>query len=176
MLNIKNEILFDSGIKKRKEYVQENAELTEDKIINEGLIVFKKSNQLNKFANKIEKRMIRAGDKGKEIKFNYLKSLNKDLRNLATKFNEIEQSFSQKKLTRQQASQKIKSLKNDNQSLLNKLKSQQAKDAFKAIGAVALGTAAIALLGHFGESILNLISTTKTTSASSFYLKMGIEK
>jgi len=168
-----NKKFFCVGLKENSE--EDFQLMVEDEVITEGLKIFKKSNQLNKFADKIERKMLRAGDRGKDAKFSYLKTLSKDLRDLSKKFGDIERGFAEKKMNRAQAGQKIKALKNSNQSLLIKLKSQQAKDAFKIIGLSAVGIAAIALLGHFGETITKFLFPAKTTSASSFYLRMGIE-
>jgi len=170
---LKEEILIKSGMLKNGDLYQlyESISKSDLEVLEEGLKFFKKSKQLYRFADKIERTMARATDKGNLEKGHVLRELVKDLRNLAKKYDSVEQDFAKKEISRADAKNKLNSLKIENQNLLDKLKKNNVKNIFKKIGLGALIFSVIALLGAGGKSLVDMLSITTLKTASDFYPK-----
>lgn len=124
--------------------------LTEEYLV-EGLKIFKKSTKLYKFANKIDKKVIKLRDKNKSEDVQVAQKLSKEVKKLADEYKAVEDAFASKELDRNTAKTKLTSLKKHNDTLLTKIKSDQTKSAMKKIGlgllvgGLAAGVAAVAI-------------------------------
>lgn len=120
--------------------------LTEEYLI-EGLKVFKKSTKLYKFANKIDKKIIKLRDKNKGEDVGIAEKLSKDIKRLADEFKAVEDAFKNKELDKSVAKNKIKSLQKQHAVLLSYVKKEATKSALKKIGLVGLAGGLVAALG-----------------------------
>jgi hypothetical protein len=169
---LREQILKHSGVLNEDDLspLYENISEEDFEVLEEGLKFFKKSKQLRKYADKIERVMARKTDKGKEEYGRVLRDLVSRIKKLADKFDVIEQAFAKKEINRADARAKLKKLKVENQEILGKLKNDQIKKALKVFGILAIGAGIYAFLGPagFGKQIVDMLSTTKLTTASSF--------
>lgn len=124
--------------------------LTEEYLV-EGLKVFKKSSKLYKFANKMDRELIKLKDKGKADDVTSVTKLSKDVKALADEYKAVEDAFANKDLDKKTAKAKLKTLAKHNDQVLTTVKSKQMKSAMKkvglglTVGALAAGVAAIAI-------------------------------
>jgi hypothetical protein len=167
---LKNEILKNAGmINEEDTYLFFESLSNEDlQVIEEGLRVFKKSKQLRRYADKLERSMARKADRGKAESAKVLKDLISRIRSLADKFDKIEQSFARKEITRAEAKSKIKELKLENQELMNKLKSFNVKRALKIFGISAVGAALVPVLVSLGNALINMTAVKSIITGSDF--------
>lgn len=124
--------------------------LTEEYLV-EGLKIFKKSKRLYKFANKIDKKLIKLNDnpkKAEEVKAAL--KLSKQVKKLADEFKVVEDAFRDKELDKATAKSKIKNLKIHHEVLLKHVKSKQTKALLGKIGLGLLAGGLIAALGSVG--------------------------
>ena len=167
---IKSDILKNSGLlNESDDLLYESLTEAELEVIEEGLRVFKKSKQLLRYADKLEKTMMRRSDRGKPEHARVLKGMIQNIRNLAKKYDLVEQDFAKKKISRAEAKAKLKTLKIENQGILAKLKSAQVKKALKIFGIVALGASIGGLIASAGSTIMSMLGVETIKSASSFY-------
>lgn len=121
--------------------------LTEEYLV-EGLKIFKKSKRLYKFANKIDKKLIKLNDKtNKTEEIKAAQKMSKQLKKLADEFKVVEDAFRDKELDKQTAKTKIKNLKTHHEILLKYVKSKQTKALLGKIGLGLLAGGLIAALG-----------------------------
>jgi hypothetical protein len=194
-MNLKNEILSKSGLIdeasrignyfecklcgknfKTKKSLDDHRHMCkgviEEEVLEEGLRIFKKSKQLRGYADKIEKKLIKASGKGNEEAVNILKDLSKKIKSLANKFESVEQSFARKEIIRSAAKNKLKILASENGELIAKLKNFRTKKALKIIGLSALGISLSPFLVAVGKYLVSLGISTSGGAASSFSLKV----
>ncbi len=144
---------------------------TEEYYLEEGLKLFKKSKRLYTFSERIDKKITKA-EKQKKVspyEITKLKKLSSSLVKLADEYKVIEDEFAKGKSNRKISKEKVKRINRNNETLLNMMKKNETKQAFKAIGLGAIAVAITAILAQLGVNF-NVISkvggffvkTTKT--------------
>lgn len=125
-------------------------QLLEQEEINEGLLIFKKSNKIKNHIFAMENKL-----KSQEIPGVLRKGLSKlieDAKEAAEEHKKIEDAFDEKKLTRKEAKSRLQALEQKYDSVLNQANKYKKQQALKAI---AGGVLVLALVG-FSEVMTNV--------------------
>jgi len=154
--------------------------LTEE-YLQEGLKYFKKSKRLYKFAdkidNKIAKEKMKLEKKGKDVNLDTIEKTSKEIRKLADSYKVVEDAFASKEIDRSTAKQKINDLKIKYGAVLQYIRKENVKKAFKflGIGALLIGlgafltsSGAAPFMANVGNFFNKWFFKTSKTAASTF--------
>ena len=151
--------------------------LTEEYYLEEGLKFFKKSKRLYKYAERINKKLIKAEKKSpaSSTETTQLKNLAKDIVRLADEYKVIEDDFSKGSTDKKVSKGKIKRINLKNEQLVAKLKKDETKQLFKKVGlgAVVIGLGAVLIQLGLSPQMAGIITKTTSVTASSFSPKGG---
>lgn len=149
--------------------------LTEEYYLEEGLKFFKKSKRLYGYAERINKKLIKAEKKSpaSSTEITQLKKLAKEITRLADEYKVIEDDFSKGATDKKLSQAKIKRVNLKNQQLVVKLKKNEIKQLFKKVGlgALIIGLGAVLVQLGLSPKIAGIISSSTKTTASSFALR-----
>lgn len=152
--------------------LQEMLEYEEQQKLNEGLVFSKQSKKLNKWADKVEKKLTSKMVKGSltATQEKQIKEILSDIRIAAKEFENLEEKFKKKEIDRSKAKEQYEKLKNKHSGLLKKLKSDKIKKIFGVIG--ALGSIAGIIAGLNALGIGQSISGNFIPSGPQQFLKL----
>jgi hypothetical protein len=104
--------------------------------LNEGLVVFKMSTRLEKYAKRIEKQMttVRFNEKLRDEQKQQIQTLYEDLKKVAQDLRAVENSFKNKQVSRSEANMKMKIIRQKHQYVFNKLRSVDTIKTLKTLG------------------------------------------
>lgn len=105
-----------------------------DEYLEEGLKFFKQSKAIRKFSKTLDLKIKGLKNKNNPPSTKYLEDISKDLKNLADKFEDIEEDFKDKQITKREAKSKIATLRLNSERLLKKMKSQKMEHDMKKLG------------------------------------------
>lgn len=105
-----------------------------DEYLEEGLKFFKQSKAIRKFSKTLDLKIKGLKNKNNPPSTKYLEDISKDLKNLADKFEDIEEDFKDKQITKREAKSKIATLRLNSERLLKKMKSQKMEHDMKQLG------------------------------------------
>lgn len=170
-MNILEEIRENAGIVKSKKQpvgsyesmFEELDTFEQEQELNEGIVFFKESRRLKKFAEKIEKRANKAAKKGKVDGIEKGKDLIKAVNAVAIQFEELETAYANPdtaRIEKKMLKQKYNALLQKYTGILNIAKKKETAEFMQNIGATALIVAllvgAVFTISHFDFQNANL--------------------
>lgn len=112
--------------------LNEEIELNEEMKLNEGVKFFKASKRLRGYAKKLENQT--SSHKKTELsEFSISQKVVQEFKDLADKYEEVEKDYASKKITKEEASEKLKKITKDNKPFMKRMNSASISKAMKVL-------------------------------------------